>query len=216
MVLYRNSQTISFNQKEKYAHRRNVTFGLIKAHYNIEETRPSNVNCGNITHAWPYNGAITVALFVFFGLLVMSALDFKPRMDLLISCFVTQIHLWYNICLMMVARDVKIQYQFEIEKYVFSGNDLLFEFNFWIEWQWVCSGGSRISPRRGRQLPGGAPTYEFVNFRRKLHENEEILATGGGGGRPLRHPLDPPLVWTHHFVLGYQVQSFPCTLWKCD
>ena len=27
----------------------------------------------------------------------------------------------------------------------------------------------------------GAPTYDFVNFCRKLHENEEILAAGGGG-----------------------------------
>ena len=41
---------------------------------------------------------------------------------------------------------------------------------------------------------GGAPTYDFVNFHRKLHENEEIFAAGGGGERPLRPPLDPPLV----------------------
>ena len=38
---------------------------------------------------------------------------------------------------------------------------------------WVYSGGSRISqgtnPRRE-----GAPTYDFVKFRRKLLENEEI------------------------------------------
>ena len=40
---------------EKYA-----IFGIIKVHYNIVETRPSNVNCGNINaiaigpaHAWP-------------------------------------------------------------------------------------------------------------------------------------------------------------------
>ena len=55
------------------------------------------------------------------------------------------------------------------------------------------SGGSRISPRRGRQLSGGAPTYDVVNFCRKLHENEEILAARGGA-RPLRPRLDPPLI----------------------
>ena len=36
------------------------------------------------------------------------------------------------------------------------------------------SGGSRISPRRGRQLPRGMPTYDFVIFSRKLHEIERI------------------------------------------
>ena len=29
---------------KKYAHRRNVILGIIKAHYNIVKTRPSNVN----------------------------------------------------------------------------------------------------------------------------------------------------------------------------
>ena len=37
------------NQMEKYAHRRNVILGITKAHYNIVKTRPSNVNCGNIS-----------------------------------------------------------------------------------------------------------------------------------------------------------------------
>ena len=45
-------------------------------------------------------------------------------------------------------------------------------------------------------MGGGAPTYDFVNFRQKLHENEEILAAGGGG-RPLRPPLDPPLIFMY-------------------
>ena len=35
-------------QMEKYAYRCNVILGIIKAHYNIVKTRPSNVNCGNI------------------------------------------------------------------------------------------------------------------------------------------------------------------------
>ena len=28
----------------------------------------------------------------------------------------------------------------------------------------ISSGGSRISPKRGHQLPGGAPTYKFAKF----------------------------------------------------
>ena len=43
------------------------------------------------------------------------------------------------------------------------------------------SGGSRISPRRGRQLPRGAPTYDFAKFSQKLHEIERIWTPGGGG-----------------------------------
>ena len=46
----------------------------------------------------------------------------------------------------------------------------------------VYSGGSRISPRRGRQLPGGAPTYDFAKFSQKLHEIERIWTPGEGGG----------------------------------
>ena len=39
-------------------------------------------------------------------------------------------------------------------------------------------------PRGG----GGAPTYDFAKFSRKLHEIERIWAPGGGGGggRPSR------------------------------
>ena len=36
------------NQKDKCGHRRNVILGIIKAHYNIVKTRPSNVNSLNI------------------------------------------------------------------------------------------------------------------------------------------------------------------------
>ena len=43
------------------------------------------------------------------------------------------------------------------------------------------SGGSRISPRRGRQLPSGAPTYDFVKISQKIHEIERIWTPGGGG-----------------------------------
>ena len=45
-------------------------------------------------------------------------------------------------------------------------------------------------PRRGRQLSGGAPTYELAKFPPKLHEIERIWTRGGnlcssgsGGGR---------------------------------
>ena len=45
---------------KKYAHRRNVILRIIKTHYYIVKTRPSNVNCENInaigmgpTHARP-------------------------------------------------------------------------------------------------------------------------------------------------------------------
>ena len=65
------------------------------------------------------------------------------------------------------------------------------------------SGGSRIFPRRGRQLPRGAPTYDFAKFSQKLHEIERIWAPRGGGeARVPRTPLRSatvscPLVPTH-------------------
>ena len=49
-------------------------------------------------------------------------------------------------------------------------------------------------PEEGAPTPRGAPTYDFVNFRRKLHENEEILAARGGASPAPPPPLDPPLV----------------------
>ena len=52
----------------------------------------------------------------------------------------------------------------------------------------MSSGGSRLSQRGVRQpRRWGTPTY-LTNFSRKLHENEEILAEGGGG-RPWRMGL---------------------------
>ena len=46
--------------------------------------------------------------------------------------------------------------------------------------------------------PGGGANsqncYYFSHFCRKLHENERIWTPGGGGGaRPWRPPLDPPM-----------------------
>ena len=43
-----------------------------------------------------------------------------------------------------------------------------------------ASGGSRISPRRGRQLSGGeGATYDFAKFSQKLHEIERIWTPRG-------------------------------------
>ena len=63
------------------------------------------------------------------------------------------------------------------------------------QWLSICpySGGSRISPRRGRQLPGGVPTYDFAIFSQKLHEIERIWAPWGGGTcTPLRSATASP------------------------
>ena len=48
-----------------------------------------------------------------------------------------------------------------------------------------ASGGSRIPPRRGRQLPRGAPTYDFAKFSQKLHEIERIWTLKGGASKIL-------------------------------
>ena len=50
------------------------------------------------------------------------------------------------------------------------------------------SGGSRISPRRGRQLSGGAPGYYFIKISRKLHEIKDNSAPREGRASPA-----PPL-----------------------
>ena len=45
-------------------------------------------------------------------------------------------------------------------------------------------------PEEGAPTPqGGAPTYDFAIFSRKLHEIERIWAPGGGGARDARPPL---------------------------
>ena len=48
---------------------------------------------------------------------------------------------------------------------------------------YIVSGGSRISPRRGRQLSRGAPTYDFAKISQKLHEIERNLDPQGRGAR---------------------------------
>ena len=47
--------------------------------------------------------------------------------------------------------------------------------------EYLVRGGSRIPRRRGRQPAkgGGAPTYDFAKFYKKLHEIEEILGRAG-------------------------------------
>ena len=53
------------------------------------------------------------------------------------------------------------------------------------------SGGSRISPRWGRQLPRRAPTYDFGKISQKLHEIKRIWTWVGA--RPKFYYVDPPL-----------------------
>ena len=50
-----------------------------------------------------------------------------------------------------------------------------------------CTGGARISPRRGRQLPGegGRQHTIFAKNSQKLHEIERIWAPGGGASKIL-------------------------------
>ena len=48
------------------------------------------------------------------------------------------------------------------------------------------SGGSRISPRRGRQLRRGAPTYDFAKIFPKTAWNWKNLDRGGVPHAPLR------------------------------
>ena len=80
----------------------------------------------------------------------------------------------------------------------------------------LSSGGSRISPRRGRQLSGGgAPTYDFAKFSQKLHEIERIWTPGG---RPKFYYVDPPLLspmphlTTSHTLWGPCIWDVHCTV----
>ena len=58
------------------------------------------------------------------------------------------------------------------------------------------SGGSRISPRRGRRLRG-APTYDFAIFSQKLHEIERIWDGGACVPRtPLRSATRKIIQWS--------------------
>ena len=54
----------------------------------------------------------------------------------------------------------------------------------------ACSGGSRISSRRGHQPFQRVPTYNCAKFFQKLHEIERIWIPGG---RPKCYYVDPPL-----------------------
>ena len=63
----------------------------------------------------------------------------------------------------------------EIQYYKGRGYSTEIELKFLTEY----SGGSRISPRRGRQLSRGRePTYDFAKFSKKLHEIERFGPPG--------------------------------------
>ena len=53
----------------------------------------------------------------------------------------------------------------------------------------------------GRQLPGGASTYDFAKFSQKLYQIERIWVPRGA--RPLCPPLDLPLVIAVSLRLRY-------------
>ena len=58
-----------------------------------------------------------------------------------------------------------------------------------------CSGGSRIFPRGGgRQLPKWEREPNFLV--ENCMKMKEFWRPGGGGTRPWRPPLDPPLHWS--------------------
>ena len=61
----------------------------------------------------------------------------------------------------------------------------------------VSSGGSRISPRRGRLLSRGRQHTILLNFPKNCMKLKEFGPPGGGGGaRPKFYYVDPPLVST--------------------
>ena len=72
--------------------------------------------------------------------------------------------------------------------------------------------------------PGGCANsqkcYYFSFFPRKLHENERIW-TPGGGARPWRPPLDPPMItykfnsWNHVLCIGL-IYLFLTFCWWLD
>ena len=61
-----------------------------------------------------------------------------------------------------------------------------------------CSGGSKISPRRGRQLSGGGHQHKILpKFPKNCMKLKEFGPRGkGGGARPKFYYVDPPLPWT--------------------
>ena len=60
-------------------------------------------------------------------------------------------------------------------------------------WRTPLSGGSRISPRRGRQLPGGGANIQFHQNFPKTAWNWKNLDPQEGGARPKFYYVDPPL-----------------------
>ena len=72
----------------------------------------------------------------------------------------------------------------------------------------IFSGGSRISQRGVRQLQRwGRQPIIFANFPQKLHEIEEIWIKRGGGARPWRPPLDPPMILDYSSLSKWNINS---------
>ena len=72
----------------------------------------------------------------------------------------------------------------------------------------IISGGSKISPRRGRQLPGGA-NIRFCQIFPKLHEIERIWAPRGAciPHAPLRSATDYSAIFSKKCVTGSYYHS---------
>ena len=58
----------------------------------------------------------------------------------------------------------------------------------------LTSGGSRISQRRGRQSQGGGAKLLFDQKFCKICMKMKEFGPRGGGARPWRPPLDPPML----------------------
>ena len=67
----------------------------------------------------------------------------------------------------------------------------------------VNRGGSRTSPRRGRQSLGGRLPNILVVFSEKPYEIKEILVRKGGGLAPGAPSLNPPLCTTNNNTLAF-------------
>ena len=86
----------------------------------------------------------------------------------------------------------------------------MFFFNVWLNYIDASSGGSRISPRWGRQLPGGGgTTYDFAKISPKLNEIERIWTPGG---RPKFYYIDPPLASDGQVEISLYLKQLRCHL----
>ena len=75
-----------------------------------------------------------------------------------------------------------------------------------LEKQFIFSGGSRISPRRGLQFPRGGTNIRFCQIFPKTAWNWKNLGPPGGGARPLHPTLDPPMIFAISLMFLFHSQ----------